>query len=83
MSIFPTDIDKRALLEGRLRGFAYDAYGHELNRQVALATGDTEAVQVADRALAAIAVAKVTYEQELASLPTASDVAVDYGSEPV
>lgn len=73
MTMYPTDNEKRALLEGRLRGFAYDAYGHELNRQVAVAAGNTEAVQVAERALAEIAVATATYEQELASLPVPAD----------
>lgn len=65
MTIYPTDDEKRALLEGRLKGFAYDAYGHELNLQVAVATGNTEAVEVAERALAEIAAATIVYEQEL------------------
>lgn len=68
MTILPTDDEKRTILEGRLRGFAYDAYGHELNRQVAIATDNTEALQVAERALAEIAAAKAIYEQELTNL---------------
>lgn len=68
MSIYPTDDEKRALLEGRIRGFAYDAYGHELNKQVAMAAGNSEAVQVAEQALEDIATATSVYEQELAAL---------------
>lgn len=69
-----TDTEKRALLEGRLRTFALESYGHELNKQVAAATGDLDAVAAADAAIATIATAAATYEQELAALP-ASDVA--------
>lgn len=63
-----TDNEKRILLEQRLKAFAIDAYGHELNRQVAVATDDIEAVTAADTALEQIAVATATYEQELAVL---------------
>lgn len=64
-----SDDEKRALIEARLRAFAVDSFGHELNRQVAVATDDTDAIAVADTALQTIAVAAATYQQELDALP--------------
>ena len=66
-----SDDEKRALIESRLRAFAVDSFGHELNKQVAIAADDPEAVAVADTALQTIAVAAATYQAELDALPIA------------
>ena len=74
MPLTLSDDDKRALIESRLRSFAVDSFGHELNRQVAVAADDAEAVLAADTALGQIAVATATYQQELAMLaPTTNN----------
>jgi hypothetical protein len=65
-----TDDEKRSLLEGHLKSFAIDAYGHEMNKQIAIASDDTEAITAADEAIAIITAAAVTYEAELEKLPT-------------
>jgi hypothetical protein len=70
-----TDQEKRGLIEARLRSFALDSFGHELNRAAAIAADDTEAVTAADLALVAIATTTAAYETELASLePTPGEV---------
>jgi len=81
MTVYPTDNEKRALLEGRLRGFTYDAYGHELNRQVALTVGNADAVQVAENALAELATATTVYQEQLAVLGSANEPEVGDVSE--
>lgn len=68
MNTYLSDDEKRSLLEGNLRSFALDSYGHELNRQVAVDAGDTEAVAVAEAAIATIDAASATYEVELQAL---------------
>lgn len=65
-----SDDEKRAVIEQRLKAFAVDTFGHELNRQVALATGDADAAATAAQAIATIAVCADTYQQELNALPT-------------
>ena len=64
-----SDDAKRQLIEGYLAQFAVDAFGHTLNREVAVSKGDTEAIAKADEALAEIAVATSTYQAQLDALP--------------
>lgn len=64
-----TDDQKRQLIEGYLAQFAVDSFGHELNREVAIVKGDTEAVARADAAIAEIATATATYQAQLDALP--------------
>ena len=71
------DDEKRSLLEGRLKAFAIDAYGHEMNKQVAIANGDSEAVVAAETAISQITVATAAYELELAVLAPPQDEPVD------
>ena len=77
MPLTLTDDEKRSLLEGHLRAFAIDAYGHEMNKQVAIASDDSEAVVAAETAIERIVVATAAYEQELAVLVPPQDVPVD------
>lgn len=66
MSHYLNDEEKKSILESRLRSFAVDAYGHELNLQVAISNNDDEAILASNEALNTIAVATATYQQELA-----------------
>lgn len=72
-----TDDEKRSLLESHLKAFAIDAYGHEMNKQIAIASDDSEAVVAAETAIERIAVASAAYEQELSVLASPQDVPVD------
>lgn len=73
MSIYVTDEEKRQLLESRLRSFAIDSYGHELNK--ATSGGNPETITEANNALAILAESTTVYEAELASLVDTSVVA--------
>lgn len=63
--------EKRALLEARLRAFALDSFGHQLNRQVAVTAGDEAGMAAADAAIDTIQSMSAVYQQELAALPEA------------
>ena len=63
-----TPDQKRAILEQRQAQFAAEAFQHDLNRQTALATGNTDLVQQADDALAILDVAMTVNADELAKL---------------
>lgn len=63
-----TPDQKRSLIEQRLVQFAAEGYQHQLNKQVAEATGDTEAVSNADNALGIITTAIEAHEVELGKL---------------
>lgn len=63
-----SDDQKRQIIQGNLSQFAVEAYGHMLNRQVALAKNDLESVVAANVALETIAIATATYQVELDAL---------------
>lgn len=69
MPVELADEQRRQVLESRLTQFAFDRFGHTLNRQVALEHGDSEAVAKANDAIAIIDSAALVYESELASIP--------------
>lgn len=68
MSLPFPDEAKRQLIESRLAAFAADAYGHELNRQVAIESDDEKARLLSEEAIEAIAMAATAYEKELNNL---------------
>lgn len=68
MSLTLSDEAKRQLIEARLAAFAVDAYGHELNRQVAVENDDEEARLLSEEAIASIEAATLIYETELQGL---------------
>lgn len=78
-----SDDAKRQLLESHLARFAVDAYGHTLNREVAVAADDSEAVARADDALAQIAVATSVFQQQLDALPVVEAPVVEPVVEPM
>lgn len=71
-----TDDQKRSILGQRLTQFAAEAYQHEINKQVAVASNNTEAVAAADAALVIIDEAILVHEAELAKLTSPADPAV-------
>lgn len=64
-----TTEQKRSLLSNRILQFAAEGYQHELNRATAEATGNTAAVEAADKAITDISAAIEQHQAELASLP--------------
>ena len=71
--------EKRQLLESRIKTWALDAYGHELNK--AAAPDDPEAIAAANAAIATIQSAITVYEAELAALPVIDSV-IDSSATP-
>lgn len=63
-----TNDQKRAILEQRLAQFAAEAFQHDINRQVAEATNNTEGVTVAEQALEILSTAITVHEQQLENL---------------
>lgn len=61
--------EKRLLLESRLKALLVDLYGHELNKQLAIATNDEKGIEKADEAINIIQGTVNLYQQELAFLP--------------
>lgn len=59
---------KKALIEQRLVQFSAEKYQHELNRKLAEAVNDEQAIAQADNAIAVIDTAIGLHETELASL---------------
>lgn len=74
MSIELTNEQRRQVLENRLAQFAFDKYGHVLNKQIALQNNDQEAVVAADNAIAVIDLAADVYKVELDSIPVIIEV---------
>ena len=64
-----TDEQKRSILEQRLQQFAAEAWQHQINKQIAEATGNTEGVTVASDALTILDAAISVHQTELAALP--------------
>lgn len=60
-----SDDQKKQLIQGYLQQFALDAYGHSMNRHVAVEQNNVSAVYKADLALYDIQVATITYQREL------------------
>jgi hypothetical protein len=61
-----TDEQKRSILEQRLQQFAAEAWQHQINKQVADATGNTDGA--ADAALEILDAAIAVHQTELAAL---------------
>lgn len=70
-SSFLTDDQKRSILDQRLAQFAAEAYQHDINKQVAQASGNEEGVKAAEDALAVLDTAIQVHQDELAKLPAA------------
>lgn len=60
--------EKKSLLDQRLKQFAAEAYQHELNKQVAAASNQEDAVEQSNAALAILESAITVHQAELASL---------------
>ena len=65
-----TNEQKKSILEQRIAQFASEAYQHEINKQVALASNNPDGVTSADEALAILDTAITVHQEELAKLPT-------------
>ena len=63
-----TDEQKRSILEQRLQQFAAEAWQHQINKQVAGATGNTDGAAQADAALEILDAAITVHQTELAAL---------------
>jgi len=63
------DDQKRQLIEARLQQFAVEKFGHEINRQVAVTTDDTDAVAAADASITTLDAVIAVYQTELEALP--------------
>jgi hypothetical protein len=64
-----TPEQKRSILEQRIQQFAAEAFQHDLNRQVAENTGDTDGMANAAAAITVIDQAITVHQDELAKLP--------------
>jgi hypothetical protein len=64
-----TDEQKRGILTQRLAQFAAEAYQHDINKQVAVASNNPDGVTQADEALAILDTAITVHQDELAKLP--------------
>ena len=64
-----TDEQKRSILSERIEQFAVEAYQHDINKQVAVASNNAEGVTQADEALAILDTAITVHQDELAKLP--------------
>ena len=64
-----TDDQKRGILEQRIAQFAAEAYQHDINKQVAVASNNAEGAAQADEALAILDTAITVHQEELAKLP--------------
>lgn len=59
---------KEALIQQRLQQFAAEAFQHEINRKVAIETGNTDAAAIAVESLQILEKAIEVHATELASL---------------
>lgn len=66
-----TNEQKKSILEQRIAQFASEAYQHDINKQVALASNNPDGVTSADEALATLDTAITVHQEELAKLPEA------------
>ena len=66
-----SDDQKRSILTARIEQFASEAYQHDINKQVALASNNPDGVTSADEALATLDTAITVHQEELAKLPEA------------
>ena len=64
-----TNEQKKSILEQRIAQFASEAYQHDINKQVALASNNPDGVTSADEALAILDTAITVHQEELAKLP--------------
>ena len=64
-----TDEQKRAILEQRLTQFVSEAYQHDINKQIAVLSNNTEAIKAADDALVVLDTAITVHQEALAALP--------------
>jgi hypothetical protein len=67
-----TGEQKRSILEQRLTQFAAEAYQHDINKQVALASNNEQGVKQATEALAILETAMTVHQNELDNLPAES-----------
>jgi hypothetical protein len=65
-----SDEQKKSILEQRLTQFAAEAYQHNINKQIAEASSNTDAVQAANDALAILDVSITFHQEELAKFST-------------
>ena len=70
-----TDEQKRGILTQRLAQFAAEAYQHDINKRVALASNNPDGVTSADEALAILDTAITVHQDELAKLPLTTPIA--------
>lgn len=63
-----TTEQKKSILEQRIAQFAGEAYQHDINKTVAVASGNEEGVAQADAALAILEGAITVHQDELAKL---------------
>jgi hypothetical protein len=66
-----TEEQKRNLLQQRITQFASEAYQNDLNKQVAIASGNEDGVKAADDALAILETAITVHQDALAAIPAA------------
>lgn len=66
-----SDAEKRSILEQRVKQFASEAYQHEINKAVAAASDNDDAVKAADEALTILDKAISVHQEELSKLPAA------------
>ena len=64
-----TNEQKRAILEQRLAQFVSEAYQHDINKQIAVLSNNTEAIKAADDALVVLDTAITVHQEALAALP--------------
>lgn len=71
------DAQKRSILEQRLAQFASEAWQHCLNKDIAIASDNTEGAAQSDAALAILDVAITVHQDELAKLDAAVPAVTD------
>ena len=68
-----TEDQKRSLLTQRINQFAQEAFQHDLNLQVASATGNTELVNSSNTDLKTLEIAIKVNQDALAGLPVVTE----------
>lgn len=63
-----SDDQKKSILEQRLQQFAAEAYQHQINKELALKTGNTEGASQADAALVILEEAINLHQDEIEKL---------------
>jgi hypothetical protein len=66
-----SDEQKKNILEQRLTQFASEAFQHDINKQVAIASNNEEGIKQATNALATLEAALTIHQDELAKLSSA------------